>query len=375
MEDVFDNSLLDSQATAVKPILVSDFDLDRYHDYELNLLKRCEDFWHSNQGVLVYRRFRVAPVFSFDSKDMKKSLEWQLGGLKASLDYMADVPNYIEPWYGLGTTAAAYGFDYIWPEGQAPAVNGHFSSVEELLEHGVKPIKDTIIGKHTIEMAEYFLNATKGKLPISLCDFQSPLNTVGNVVDINNFFMDFMMNPDAVKKAFDLTADSTIEFIKVMENIIGDCLAKPGHGFASCRCFDGLGLSDDNIVMISEDMYRDIAMPSYIKTCSPFGGGAFHSCGNWSDKQNMIAHVDGLRMADGAFSKATDPNANPTDGFADSFAHSGVILNVRIVGTPDIIEKKVKELWKPGMKLIVNTYCKTPEEQKIAYEKIHEICQ
>ena len=85
--------------------------------------------------------------------------------------------------------------------------------------------------------------------------------------------------------------------------------------------------------------------------------------------------IPGIRMADGAFSKATDPGANPTDGFAYTFAGTGVILNARIVGTPDLIEAKVRELWKPGMKLIVVTYCPTPEEQAEAYRRIHAVCQ
>ncbi len=36
---------------------------------------------------------------------MKKSLEWQLGALKKSMEYKADIPNFLEPWYGIGTIA------------------------------------------------------------------------------------------------------------------------------------------------------------------------------------------------------------------------------------------------------------------------------
>ena len=78
-------------------------------------------------------------------------------------------------------------------------------------------------------------------------------------------------------------------------------------------------------------------------------------------------------MADGAFSLATDPGANPTEGYADTFANTGTILNVRIVGSAELVEQKVRELWKPGMKLIVVTYCETPEEQEKVYDIIHKI--
>ncbi|MBQ2843242.1 MAG: hypothetical protein IJE69_03200, partial [Alistipes sp.] len=76
-----------------------------------------------------------------------------------------------------------------------------------------------------------------------------------------------------------------------------------------------------------------------------------------------------------AFSLATDPGANPTEGFADAFAGTGAVLNARIVGDVELVEEKVQQLWKPGMKLIVVTYAETPEEQAEIYRKIHEICR
>ena len=66
---------------------------------------------------------------------------------------------------------------------------------------------------------------------------------------------------------------------------------------------------------------------------------------------------------------------NDTEGFADTFAGTGIVLNTRIVGSADLVLQKVSELWKPGMKLIVVTYCETPAEQEMLYHKIHEICQ
>ncbi|MCD8262257.1 MAG: uroporphyrinogen decarboxylase family protein [Bacteroides sp.] len=375
MKDTFDFSLPDSQATAVEPIKPEKFDLEAYQAYEQELLTRCKNFWKSDSGVLVYRRMRVQEVFSYDSKDMKKSLEWQLGALWKSMAFRADVPNFLEPWYGLGTIASTFGFDYVWNEGQAPAINGHFDSVEQLLNYDAKPVETTPIGKHTLDMIDYFLTRTREKLPISYSDVQSPLNIVANMVDSNQFYMDFILNPELIHQAFDRTAALFVDYMKIQQRMIGDALAKPGHGFASSRCFDGMGMSDDNIVMLSNEMYNEFAVPALIKACAPFGGGVFHSCGDWSGKKEDIVKIDGIRMADGAFSKATDPNANPTDGFADTFAGTGVVLNARIVGTPDVVEEKVRELWKPGMKLIVATYCDTPEEQSRVYQKIHEICR
>jgi hypothetical protein len=375
MKDEFNFSLADSQATAVVPIAPETFDYEAYSHYEAALAERCRAFWQAEQGVLVYRRMRVREVFAADAADIDRSLRWQLGALNESVKYKADVPNFLEPWYGIGTLAAAFGFGYLWEPGQAPAVDGKFDTLDQLLDYQATPVDQTPIGRHTLRMVETFLDRTKGRLPMSYCDIQSPLNVAANIVDSNQFYLDFFLDPEKMKRALDRIADLLIDFTRRQQALIGSALAKPGHGFASSRAFDGFGMSDDTVVMLSNDIYVDTVVPSFVKAGAPFGGGVFHSCGNWSAKKEDIVRIPGLRMADGAFSLATDPDANPTDGFADAFVATGVVLNARIVGSVDVIEQKVKALWRPGMKLIVVTYCDTPQEQAEAYDRIHAICR
>lgn len=375
MKDQFNVNLADSQATVVQPLSVGKFDIERYAYYESELSERCRNFWQSDSGVLVYRRMRVKEVFAEDCADREKSLGWQLGALEKSMLFKADIPNFLEPWYGLGTVASAFGLDYVWEKGQAPAVKGKFASTLELLQTPYIQIADTAIGKHTLQMTEYFLEQTKGLIPMSYCDIQSPLNILSNIVDSNQFYLDFYLDQDSMLEAMDRCAALLTDFTRIQQSIIGDALVKPGHGFASCRWFDGIGMSDDSVTMLSADLYMEMAVPAMVKVGNAFGGAGFHSCGNWSDKKANIVNIENLRMADGAFSLATDPGANSTEDFSDAFANSGVVLNARIVGEPDLVEKKVKALWKPGMKLIVVTYCETPEEQARVYDKIHEICR
>ena len=51
---------------------------------------------------------------------MKESLELQLGALKKSLEYEADVANFLEPWYGIGYIAGSFGGSYEFPQNQSP---------------------------------------------------------------------------------------------------------------------------------------------------------------------------------------------------------------------------------------------------------------
>lgn len=370
----FNTKIADSQATGILPVSPDNFDFEAYEAYAGSLNKRCADFWQAESGVLVYRRMRVAECFSYGCANMKHSLELQLGALAQSMNFKADVPNFLEPWYGIGTIASAYGSDYMWSEGNAPAIKPTFHTLDELLEYEAQAVAKTSIGRHTLNMIEYFMEQSKGKLPVSFTDSQSPLNMVTNLLPLDNFFIELLMNPDKVSLLFDKFANLSLEFNREQAKIIGDALVLPGHGFASSVKWKGLGLSDDNAIMISPDEYSALAVPSAKKICDPYGGLVFHSCGDWSGWIDAVLNIDGLKMADAAFSPQTDPGASDKLEAFHAFANTGVVLNARIVGDVETIEQQVKRLWVPGMKLIVVTYCETPEEQETAYKRINEIC-
>lgn len=375
MKPSFDQSTADSQATPIEPISPEAFDFDAYADYETALLSRCKDFWEANSGVLVYRRMRAVEVFSSGCRDMERSLALQLGALRKSMEYPADIPNFLEPWYGIGTVASAFGIDYTWPPGQAPAFAPPFKSITEALEMPVIPVKDTPIGRHTLHRIEYFREKTRGRLPISLCDVQSPFNTMAMIVDMNALFTAFYDAPDQVAELLDRITKLLIDFAHEQIRRIGDSLIWPGHGFASSRVFEGFGMSDDYSVLLSADQYRRFAAASLARAATDFNGPAFHSCGNWSRLAPVIRQIPRLRMVDGAFGLQTDPSPNEAAVFPEIFARSGIVVNARIVGDSSTAAQQVKKLWTPGMKLIAVTYCSAPRDQRRAYEKIHEICQ
>ena len=374
-QETFDQTSVDVQATPVEPVAPEAFDFEAYADYEAVLLERCRSFWRATSGVLVWRRMRPAEVFTYGCKDMNTSLQLQLGALQKSMKYKADVPNFLVPWYGIGTVASAFGEDYIWKEKQAPAIRPRFKSVREALEYAPTLVSESRIGRHALEMIDYFLEKTDGRVPMSLTDTQSPLNIAGNVVDMSGFFMGMFDDPQGVKTLLRRLAELLADFTRLQIERIGKELVWPGHGYSSCRAFEGLGMSDDNALMISGEQYLEFVAPAmgYLGKC--FNGSAFHSCGNWSDRVEAIKKIPGLKMIDGAFSGATDPTPNPPEPFAEAFANTGIVVNARMVGHPETVAKNVRRLWMPGMKLIVVTYCQNPFEQAEVYDRICGICE
>ncbi|MEN8228873.1 MAG: uroporphyrinogen decarboxylase family protein [Bacteroidota bacterium] len=368
------NASLNDEQTTADSIKVIDFDFDTYQEYAQKRTARCEAFMRSRSGVLVFRQMYADQIFTYGCRDMQQSLEWQLGSLQKSLAYKSDVPNYLEPWYGIGPVSGSFGIDYIWYPDQAPLTKPAFQSIDEALAYDIRPVKESEAGKHSLRMIEYFLEQTKGKLPMSMGDIQSPFDNATSIVDASSFFLSLITEPDKVLSFLDLLADLEIEFYREQEKLIGDALVRPGHGFASSGVFQGFGISDDNIVMIDANNYLDYIAPSFIKLGAAFGGPVLHSCGNYSDKAQMLNSIEGLRMVDGAFTTETDPDPNPASPFADALTGSGITLNARIKGDPISVKAKTEEIWQPGMKLIVVTYAQSPEEQAQTYEMIKEIC-
>ena len=372
---MFDTSLRDSQSTAVSAIAPEAFDLDRYAEYAAKQDEKVRRFVQADSGVLVYRRFRVAEVYGWECQDRELSLKLQLGALQQSMGYAADMANYLEPWYGIGVGASAFGAKYIWRDGQAPAVSDEFEGIEDALAFDPVPIETTEIGRDQMAYVEYFLDKTRGKLPVSFCDIQSPLNIISEMMPTTALFEDMLEDPDAYSDLAYRAGGMLRDYLIKMRDLIGGALALPGHGFASSRAMIGIGASDDTSIMISNPMFDELEADQLADMCEPFGGAFYHSCGNWEAKIPSVLKVRNLLGADGAFSSETDPSPNDPAPFGKAFAGTGKILNLRAVGSADTVADTVRRVWQPGLKLIVNTYCKTPEEQQEAYDRIQDICK
>lgn len=373
-QPVFDTSTLDAQAMPVPPVEPAAFDFARYEAYAAEADVRYADFLARREGVAVWQRVRIADVFRDGCRDMVASLHWQLGGLTKALDYLTDAPNYLEPWYGIGVTAAAFGGEYEWLEGQAPAVRPRFRTTRDAGELVARPTEQSQIMRRVLDMIDYFLEETQGRVPMSWADLQNPLNTATELVDTSGFFQDFIDAPEAVRDMLAALTDELIRFTREQSDHIGPQLVRPGHGFASARTGVGIGLSTDNLVMISPRAYKAFCTVNDAKIGAAFGGTATHSCGDWARWLGAVKANPELIMVDAAFTPRTDPDYNDAAAFRDAFAGTGVIVHARMVGDPDEVLEKTKQLWGPGMRLVVVSYEQDPAAQHRLYHDIHALC-
>lgn len=370
----FDYTLDDAQAMPVEPVEPRHFDLARYEAYAAEADERYAAFLQRDEGVAVWQRVRVAEVFRDGCRDMHTSLRAQLGGLVKSLDYLTDAPTYLEPWYGIGTTASAFGAEYLWSEGQAPAIPPLYTTLEQVPQLVPLDFDEVPILQHTLRMLDYFLEETKGCLPISWSDLQHPLNVATELVETRAFLLGTLDDPHKVRAILEAITQVIIEFTQIQSERLGQALARPGHGFASSRVARGIGLSADNLVMLSPRLYGELCAELDARLGEQFGGTGIHSCGNWARWIPAVRHNPSLAVVDGAFTRQTDPAPNEPEPFRDAFATSGVIVHARMVGESQEVIEQVQRLWAPGMKLIVTTYVQNPAAQHQLYHDIHALC-
>lgn len=370
----FNYTLKDAQAMSVTPIDPHDFDLARYAAYAAEADQRYAAFLSKPDGLAVWQRVRVGEVFRDACRDRRESLRLQLGGLLKSLDYATDASTYLEPWYGIGTTASAFGGEYDWFEGQAPVVRPLYKSISEVPALVPRDFDEVPIMRYTLETIEYFLDQTQGRVPISWCDLQAPLNVATELIDTSAFFTGMIDQADRVRDILSAISEVVIRFTQKQSELIGDQLARPGHGFASARTGRGIGLSTDNLVMISPRMVEEFCAADNIKIGAAFGGVAIHSCGDYARWLPTLKKIDNLFIVDAAFSPQTDPDPNSPEAFRDAFVNTGLIVHARMVGEPDEVLALAKRLWMPGLKLIVVTYVQDPAAQQRLYHDLHRLC-
>jgi hypothetical protein len=369
----FNYTLKDAQAMPVTPIDPRHFDLARYEAFAAEADQRYAAFLSKPSGLAVWQRVRVGEVFRDACRDMRESLRLQLGGLTKSLDYLTDTPTYLEPWYGIGTTASAFGGEYDWFEGQAPAVRPLYKTINEVPPLTPRDFDQVPIMRYTLETIEYFLDQTQGRVPLSWSDLQAPLNVATELIDTSAFFTGMIDQADRVREILSAITETVIRFTRQQSDLIGGRLACPGHGFASSRTGKGIGLSTDNLVMISPKMYDKFCVADNIKIGAAFGGVAIHSCGDYARWLPALKKIGNLLMVDAAFSPQTDPDPNTPETFRDAFVNTGVIVHARMVGDHDEVLTLAKRLWTPGLRLIIVTYVPDPVAQQRLYHDLHTL--
>jgi hypothetical protein len=279
---------------------------------------------------------------------------------------------HLQPWYGVGIYATAFGAKYVWDENYCPQVRPIFSRTEEI-EHIKKPaIENSAPMLEVLERIQWYRDITNDQLPICLTDTQSPHDTASLLMETNNFFMECSCAHEKYENFLHAITDLIIEFSEKQMEVIGPRLSLPGHQMLCHPDFKGISISDDNMVMLSPRTYAATSLPYLQKIAAHFGGIAVHSCGNVTHNIPNLLKIEGLEQVEHAACviNKSDPDPTPPENIRNGYGGSGVIAKIRLHKSESCL---LERLLTKNLKCLVQiTGVESKEESEVAYREFKD---
>lgn len=353
-----------------------DWIIEKYLQRKEERSKKLNEFFEGDRGFLVVQK-PPGKVWE-NCNEIKTMTHENLAAFAEHLEYewTDDLP-YLEPWFGVGVYANAFGCEYMWRNGESPATHYKYHKIEEVKGIEYPDWQKSEIMQMVLNGIDDLKEKSKGSLPICLTDTQSPFDTATLILDAAEFFTACYTDEEIVMDFMGKITDLIIEFSKIQAERIGNgLLSKPGHIMTSETFLRGISLSDDNLAVSSPTINEKIALPFNEKIAKVFGGLAVHSCGEWVHTMKLLSNYENIFMMDCAVSKGCDPNPNKPSEVKEAMKGSGIITKVRI--SEEDIEKVIDEIADPDLKLIL--HIKYPGDSgamesnyKRAYEKLSAV--
>lgn len=148
-----------------------------------------------------------------------------------------------------------------------------------------------------LEMQEYVLEETEGRLPVSVIDMQGPMDVAAQLWGYENLFADAMDEGARSQTLLTRCTDAFIQLWQKQVDLLGDAFVGthlfgwnwveqgPGHGATA---------SMDCMAMISGDFFLSYTRNHLSRIAEAFGGLTIHSCGKFGAVIPAICDMPGM---------------------------------------------------------------------------------
>lgn len=160
-----------------------------------------------------------------------------------------------------------------------------------------------------IEMAEYILNETQGRIPVNVCDMQGPFDSCAQMWSYDEMFIAAYENPQAYHHVISKITDAFIMMWKRQKEILGDSFLGThlfSQGWVPKDC--GVAVSADSLVMISSDFYQEFYKPYIERMYEELGDLTIHSCGDFRHLIKDLCETKGIKAINASQLTAREMN-------------------------------------------------------------------
>lgn len=326
--------------------------IDGYQHRRDACMPRLEAFMRGERPFLVSMGGPASYTRNCNAVD--DCLTANLNDFATALTIESDTLPYLEPWFGTGAYAEAFGCEYVWRDDESPACHYRYQKIEEVVGLRKPSIEDGTIFRMILDAIMLFKEVTRGKLPITPTDTQSAHDTATLILNAVEVFTASYTAPEILHDFLTTINNLIIEFTQRQIDALGDCACLPGHIMGiSTAGGPGISISEDNVAVCSPTVNELSLLPYTDKVGAAFGGVAIHSCGDFSHSMPLMAKMQHLMMVDCTTSARFDPNPCTPEAVREAFRGTGVIVQVRYHWDPEDTTAMIKRLWADDLRLVM----------------------
>ncbi|MBN1553419.1 MAG: hypothetical protein JXA11_01640 [Phycisphaerae bacterium] len=327
--------------------------VDQYQKVRSGRESRTKQFLDGSRKYLIFQT-PDGNVWS-DARTPEECFERNIEYVEKSLDIPSDHLPLMEPWFGTGVYANMYGCEYVWRDGEAPAVHYLYHQLDEVVGLAKPRWQDSPVARLVLETIRYFKSKLGDALPIVWTDTQSASDTGTLILDACEVFTGCLLEPEKIEAFLRQINSLIIEFSNVQAEEIGEALLSPGHIFLSGTGFAGMSISDDNLAVSSPRVNERFNLPLAEEIGRAMDGVAIHSCGNYAHTMGRIKElVPSCVALDCALDHVVDPNPNSPEAVRDALVGSNMAVHVRMTGRTEAMLEIVRRVMHPDLRLVVH---------------------
>jgi uroporphyrinogen-III decarboxylase len=207
-----------------------------------------------------------------------------------------DFVPYLMPWFGTVVAASALGCQIDFRPRQDPAANPRYYPVQT--PQDIKkleipdPEKDGLMPQ-VLDFLRYM--KANSFLPVGITDFQGPLTTANQLMGYDKLIYLMYDHPKATHELMDKVTETLIMWVKKQKEVIGEPL---NYCISDQQVYTGqhagVWFSDDDAVLMSQQIYKEFVVPYNSRILTEFGGGIVHYCGNATHHAENFLNTKGL---------------------------------------------------------------------------------
>lgn len=225
----------------------------------------------------------------------KSMLDYQVKKNEEHLEKVDDdyVP-FLNPWYGVCVIPDYFGSKIIFPKEGDPAASSSINSIYDIKKIELKEFTEADLTKRVIDTMKYFKH--NSEYPVSVTDSQSPLDCMTQIVGYLNFFYWMKDKPEVINNFLDIICNTLKDWVKYQKKIIAE-KDSCSNGIVNIKPPEGVGIwfSDDDLTILSPELYGKFLVDKYSELFSNFGEVIIHWCGNGNHQLDNVVSINNLK--------------------------------------------------------------------------------